>query len=535
MKKTLLLAVVLMSLGVCLTGCPDTSNLTVMQNTLNEAGYPVQTTLNPLGSVVDARAEVSMTYQGGNGFGRATGEVFLVGETVSRPINIFPATKATAKSADAEKCLTCTGVILLGGTAAAAIGGTIATMIGENLNDDTFNIGLKPGDAVDRIILTVIGGNGRSAMTLFYGPGHYGITPPPTGLYHLSTMVSPANAGGISVSPNQDLYAAGVTVDVQAVANEGFIFDHWTVNTDESPWLDANASVKMDGHVLLIAVFKSNMSKLIVSISPPGAGSVTVNPSLVEYEYGKDVSLQANANAGFEFVDWTVNDELGTTSVSASVQMNSETVKVVAKFRAVTPPVGDVTPPVITLNGSATVNLIVGGVWVDPGATAYDAVDGVVNVTVTGNVNVTVVGNYVLTYHAVDRAGNASSITRTVHVATNADTKKLRIDLVWNGTYLTLAATNAPASGHIGLELYQPSAVWIERELWDVSSQGIASGTVTQFRSNISRILRCTVVTNGNVSLDGFVPNDAVIITLNGELMPLVANSEGKQAFQASV
>ena len=34
MKKTLLLAVVLMSLGVCLTGCPDTSNLTVMQNPL---------------------------------------------------------------------------------------------------------------------------------------------------------------------------------------------------------------------------------------------------------------------------------------------------------------------------------------------------------------------------------------------------------------------------------------------------------------------------------------------------------------------
>jgi PKD repeat protein len=77
----------------------------------------------------------------------------------------------------------------------------------------------------------------------------------------------------------------------------------------------------------------------------------------------------------------------------------------------------DVTPPVITLNGSPVINLSKCQNYVDASATAWDAVDGFVSVTVTGSVNTTSIGSYTITYNAVDAAGNnAAPVTRTVNV-----------------------------------------------------------------------------------------------------------------------
>jgi hypothetical protein len=65
--------------------------------------------------------------------------------------------------------------------------------------------------------------------------------------------------------------------------------------------------------------------------------------------------------------------------------------------------------------GEATLVLEQGTTFVDPGATASDAVDGAVTVSVTGSVG-DAPGSYTLTYSATDRAGNQASITRTVVV-----------------------------------------------------------------------------------------------------------------------
>ncbi|MGB0522261.1 MAG: DUF5011 domain-containing protein, partial [Flammeovirgaceae bacterium] len=82
---------------------------------------------------------------------------------------------------------------------------------------------------------------------------------------------------------------------------------------------------------------------------------------------------------------------------------------------------GDTTPPVITLNGAATINLTVGDAFTDPGATAMDNVDGDIsaNIVVGGDVvDVNTVGSYVITYNVSDAAGNAAAqVTRTVNVS----------------------------------------------------------------------------------------------------------------------
>ena len=80
--------------------------------------------------------------------------------------------------------------------------------------------------------------------------------------------------------------------------------------------------------------------------------------------------------------------------------------------------VRDQTPPVVTLNGNATIEIPFGGNFTDPGATANDAVNGNRTVNVSGTVNRFAAGSYILTYTATDTAGNTSpGVTRTVRVA----------------------------------------------------------------------------------------------------------------------
>jgi hypothetical protein len=77
--------------------------------------------------------------------------------------------------------------------------------------------------------------------------------------------------------------------------------------------------------------------------------------------------------------------------------------------------------PTITLNGDATVTLMVGDTYTDPGYTANDDEDGDITADVVVDdsaVNTAVAGTYVVTYNVTDSDGNAATeVTRTVIVA----------------------------------------------------------------------------------------------------------------------
>jgi len=82
----------------------------------------------------------------------------------------------------------------------------------------------------------------------------------------------------------------------------------------------------------------------------------------------------------------------------------------------------DTTAPVITLLGDNPINLYQGGEYKEPGATANDAVDGKINVSITGQVDTTKQGSYTLSYHATDKANNTATLTRTINVIVAPDT-----------------------------------------------------------------------------------------------------------------
>ncbi len=83
----------------------------------------------------------------------------------------------------------------------------------------------------------------------------------------------------------------------------------------------------------------------------------------------------------------------------------------------------DTTLPVITLVGSAGMNIVRGTTFNDPGATAADNVDGNITTRIvrTGSVNTGTTGAYTLRYDVRDAAGNAAAtVTRTVTVTAPA-------------------------------------------------------------------------------------------------------------------
>jgi hypothetical protein len=122
--------------------------------------------------------------------------------------------------------------------------------------------------------------------------------------------------------------------------------------------------------------------------------------------------------AGTYFVNYNVSDAAGNaaTQVTRTVNVNE---------------IVDTTAPVITLVGSSTIDLNVGGTYAEQGATATDDIDGNLtsSIVTTGTVNTNVAGAYFVNYNVSDAAGNAATqVTRTVNVI--ADTTAPIITLV---------------------------------------------------------------------------------------------------------
>ena len=85
----------------------------------------------------------------------------------------------------------------------------------------------------------------------------------------------------------------------------------------------------------------------------------------------------------------------------------------------------DTVAPVITLTGFETVDVLVGGLYNDPGATASDNQDGDITgqITTTSNVLTSLPGTYEVSYTVTDAAGNAATeVRRTVIVSPAIDT-----------------------------------------------------------------------------------------------------------------
>ena len=88
----------------------------------------------------------------------------------------------------------------------------------------------------------------------------------------------------------------------------------------------------------------------------------------------------------------------------------------------------DTIPPVLTLNGDASISIYQGTTFGNPGAAAVDNVDGDLtnSITVSGSVDTSTIGTYTINYDISDAAGNAATtVSRTVVVEKDSETQSI--------------------------------------------------------------------------------------------------------------
>jgi Domain of unknown function (DUF5011)/PKD domain len=201
----------------------------------------------------------------------------------------------------------------------------------------------------------------------------------------------------------------------------------------------------------LISNVKTIIAILILTISFSGCENNDDYLPEITAEFTHTINQQTgtvsfiNTSSEVRHYLWTFGDGTTSTEINPIKTYPNGTYKITLKITnvagatdtfedtitilIVAPP--DTVRPVITLTGSATMNVAVGGVYADPGATASDNVDGNITsrIVVSGaTVNVNTAGTYVITYNVSDAAGNAATqVTRTVIVA--ADTVRPVITL----------------------------------------------------------------------------------------------------------
>ena len=311
----------------------------------------------------------------------------------------------------------CGGLYVEGGGAVANVGGSVfarnvivnnsgaqsprdlATQKSGKINSADFNIVVKPGTTLspyganDQIgvdpLLAALAFNGGRTRTYALGLGSPALD-----------RGNPAFAGLLSTTDQRGVprvwsAAASGRVDVGA--------------------FEFTPSLRCPGDQVVEATAALTPVTLRAYLTLPRGGNVTVTWS-VGGVAGTAVPLVVpDGTEPVELVK-TVSLPTGVTPVTVAVTLGGTTLSCSARLT-----VTDSLAPTITVLGANPSYLEFGRPYVDAGATAFDLRDGAVPVTVDASqVNPAALGIYLVTYRAIDTAGNPATATRTVIVRDTA-------------------------------------------------------------------------------------------------------------------
>jgi LruC domain-containing protein len=179
------------------------------------------------------------------------------------------------------------------------------------INSNTINITLG---AVGEYLVSVSVYDG--CATTPWGPVTVVVDPVST--YTLTMAVSPAD-GGITnplIGPHSG-YAKDFLENISAIANPGYHFVNWTVDTGAAALAPNSNSttVVVDANKTVTANFAADvLITLTMAVSPEGSGTTTPTIGSYDYPTGTEVEIKALANEGYFFVNWTV--DTGTAALA---------------------------------------------------------------------------------------------------------------------------------------------------------------------------------------------------------------------------
>jgi len=205
------------------------------------------------------------------------------------------------------------------------------------------------------------------------------------------------------------------------------------VRADLNASLSAASVTAANIHPDLVKYFLPEI--LVQPVSSAGLKGTNVTLSLsalgkfLTYQWKKNgVNLSGENNATLDLTDANASLHDGNYSVVVGNDWGS-VVSNVATFAVAT------NPPVITLEGNASVTHEGGVAYVDPGATASDALNGNLTaaIVVTGSVDVNETGQNQIKYNVTDAGGNAAA--EKMRTVTVVDTTAPVISLIGDANH----------------------------------------------------------------------------------------------------
>jgi len=145
-----------------------------------------------------------------------------------------------------------------------------------------------------------------------------------------------SSSGGTVTTPGEGIfnYEEETEVDLIASPYNGYLFTGWTGDvgaiTDTSA---ASTTIYMDANYSVTANFERIPPDMYeLTINSTGGGSViTPGEGIFSYENGEIVSLQAQANEGYEFTGWT-GDAVANSGVLSTTLIITANMSVTANF-----------------------------------------------------------------------------------------------------------------------------------------------------------------------------------------------------------
>jgi uncharacterized repeat protein (TIGR02543 family) len=206
---------------------------------------------------------------------------------------------------------------------ATAIAGTITTTNNGTVFTFTPTLPLLPFVTYTGTITAAVTDTLRTAMVSDYS---WTFTTIPQ-----VTLTSAPTLGG--VTEGAGTFAQASVVTVTATPNAGYTFTNWT-NNGVIVSTSSSYQFTMAGNKALVANFKVipvSQFAVVLSSSPIAGGSTDGSGA---YNAGTKVTVTADPNTGYTFVNWTDNGNIASTSSSYQFTLGGNR-KLVANFKAI--------------------------------------------------------------------------------------------------------------------------------------------------------------------------------------------------------
>lgn len=128
-------------------------------------------------------------------------------------------------------------------------------------------------------------------------------TPIPTPeQYLIITSVNPPQGGRVLLEPPLSHYPAGTQLSLCAQAEPGFLFQDW-----EGEWAgNSNPfSITVTTPMEIGAVFTQLHYNMAITVDPPEAAEIHIEPENGSYCYGENITLTLSPNPGYAFDGWS--------------------------------------------------------------------------------------------------------------------------------------------------------------------------------------------------------------------------------------